>query len=192
MKELTCVYSPGLWQDPDTIDFIVSCYSAATGLPVEVFDYHPLLTLDIDNSTYMKRTIEMFGDLYGSKRVVLKGFSHAGALAITFVEKFNLEMLILANPCLMPFGFVRNVSNGMKAFLGDCGIGEGYTPRTSIQSEEAVLTQSAYFDENFVFGRDTSRLLAVGREARKLSSSIKMDTRDERCCCECWTKPTIL
>ena len=175
MSKAKYVYVNGLWQHPDAVNWITSNLENAVDMPVEVLDFHDELVNGMDNATYMKRIIEKYGDLHGGNEdVILHGHSHGGAFSILFSERFKLKKLVLTNQCLMPFGILRKVPNTLKAILGQHGIGAGYEPHYTLKYEDEFQVRLDYFTKNFVLGRDLSRLMAVGKEARKLTGAIRV------------------
>lgn len=165
--EKKIVYVCGLWSHPKAVHWIKNNLESATGLPVELFDYHDILIEDIDSTTYIKRVLEKYGDAFSTalNDLIPIGHSHGGALSILLAEKFSPEKLVLVNPAFRPWGVLRRVPNQIKYILGTYGIGEGYHPHYIVKYDGEVEERAEYFKQNFDLLRDISRVIETGTEA---------------------------
>ena len=171
------VYIRGLWSHPNAVDWIKNNLEYATGLPVELFDYHNILIEDIDYKTYIKKVLEKYGDTYSTDlhNLILMGHSHGGALSVILTEKFSPEKTILVNPAFRPWGVLRRVPNQFKYILGTYGIGEGYHPHFIVKYDGEIGERAEYFKSNFEPLRDIPKVIKTGTEALNLSNSLKRD-----------------
>lgn len=177
MANTKIVYIRGLWSHPKAVDWIVNKIHKETNLPVELFDFHDEFSSTSDNQTYIKAIIEKYGNIYkDDDNIILYGHSHGGALAIILNAKFGSKKLILSNMCLEPFGIVRKISNNIKAFLGSKKIGKGYKPHYELKYDGEIEERLQYFKSNFNLKHNLSRLIFIGKEAKKLVNTINVDT----------------
>ena len=170
--EKKIVYVRGLWSHPKAVDWIKNELEGSTGLPVELFDYHDILTEDIDYKTYIKRVLEKYGDTYSTdpSNLILIGHSHGGALSIIISDEFSPDKLVLVNPAFRTFGVLRRIPKQFKYVLGNHGIGEGYHPHFILKYDGEIEERAEYFKNNFSPIRDTLRVINAGTDALKLKS----------------------